>query len=108
MLRPEADSRFYRLLRRAVAHQQVIAGKSSRTVQSAHYRALLRWLCLRIEEQCADLQLLIAEQPASGQSVFQQWLRAGQFQLLLPDCALAGERELFLTDLALVLEVCYQ
>jgi hypothetical protein len=104
-LTPAPASRFYRLIRRATEYDNAVPRKPTEAMRTAFYHAFLRWLCVKIEDQCADIEDLLAHQQGDRYDELLQWLRNHDFATLVPSCALAAERELFLTDLNLVVEL---
>src|SRR5579883_1564817 len=105
MLAPSARSHFYRLIRRAAAFERATEHGATQAIRTAHYHGFLRWLCLRLEQQVNDIDEVVAVQTVHSRTAFLQWLSSGERRILIPRCALASERELFMTDLQLVLEL---
>lgn len=105
-LTPAPASRFYRLMRRASEYDKALRRKPTEAQRTAFYHAFLRWLCVKIEDQCADIEDLLAHQQDGPQSdEFRRWLLNHDYETLIPGWALEAERELFLTDLSIVVEL---
>ena len=100
---PDSASHFWRLLRDATAARGRAPHQPRRTQDADHCRAFLRWLCLTVEQQVADLESLLAQQSEETQQAVIRWIETGQHLVLIPGRALPHERELFLNDLEIVI-----
>jgi hypothetical protein len=70
-----------------------------------YYRAFRRWLQLTLAQQCEDVEVLVSRQPVAGRRVLIRWMQSGGHCALVPREANPPERELFLGDLEIVLEI---
>ena len=95
----------FRLVRRAFEYERAAKHGATKGVRIAHYHAFLRWLCLKLEQQSADLERMMALQTPYVRTAFLQWLRGAAPATLIPSCALPPEPDLFVADLQVVVEL---
>jgi hypothetical protein len=69
----------------------------------SHDQTFRRWLELGLEEQKADLALYFAGLPTNRKVLVENWLRLAPYRNLVPYDASPADKELFLTDLELLL-----
>ena len=101
---PEASSsRFARLIRRA--NEFEAQERPSSEAKRVFYTTFLKWLALKIQEQCADVEELLDTLPAEQHRDFLEWLRDGRYATLIPAWAMDFERDLFLGDFQIVVEL---
>jgi hypothetical protein len=102
-LAPNSRSRFSRLIMRTADFGS--ADHSTSASRRAFYHSFLRWLCLKIEEQVFDINELLADLGHADAERLWQWLIDGRYASLVPEWARPEERELFVADFRLVLEI---
>jgi hypothetical protein len=79
--------------------------QADETVRRSHARVFQDWLCLNLEQQKADLLEYLAELPGSPATALTTWLHLAPYRNLVPAAAQEVERRLYLTDLAMLLEL---
>ena len=78
---------------------------TDRTLSQSHEQAFLEWLSLRLEQQKADLDLYLSSLPADRKTLAENWLRLAPFQTLPPAWASSAQRELFESNLKVLLDL---
>jgi hypothetical protein len=74
-------------------------------LHSSHNLTFRHWLESGLEEQKADLALYFAGLPTSRKVLVENWLRLSPYRNLVPFDASPADRELFLSDLELILKL---
>jgi hypothetical protein len=80
-------------------------GDADRPLRAAHFNNFSTWLCLTLQQQKADLDMYLSGLPVSKPTVLRQWMREMGHGMLIPDEASQAERQLFLCDLGVILEL---
>ena len=101
-VRPDFSSVFGELLHHATAVQPFPPSGVGRLERRGHFQAFLRWLCLDLERQVADLESFLGQQDVNARTLVIRWLESHS-SALVPDLAAPPERALFLSDLEIVL-----
>ncbi len=70
-----------------------------------HRQLFYGWLNLSLEEQVADLTLYLHDLPAEPNVVLETWRKVEPFGFYVPAGAGRGDRELFLTDLRIIVDL---
>lgn len=76
-----------------------------RALRDSHMDNFRQWLAWRLEQQSADLNLYLSELGTDLPALLRTWRRRRPYENLVPDEASAPERELFLADLGILLEL---
>ncbi len=76
---------------------------ANRTLNESHLMAFSEWLSFTLEQQQADLDLYLSDLPNDKRTVIESWLRLTPYRHLVPSKAGGAERELYLTDLEILL-----
>ena len=71
----------------------------------SHLNSFREWLAMSLEEQKADLDVYMSEQPTDQRTLVENWIRLQPFRNLMPAPVTAPEEELFLADVAALLSV---
>jgi len=75
--------------------------QAAETLRRSHARVFQDWLCLNLEQQKADLQDYLAENPAPA-AALRSWLDSGSYRNWAPAAALDVEKQLFARDLEIL------
>ena len=78
-----------------------------RALREQHVAIFQNWLCLTLPEQTADLEWYLANRCQDRRATLRQWVREKSYERLIPRGAGPSERQLFLTDLEVVLPLLY-
>ena len=79
--------------------------KASQTLAEAHANAFTEWLGYTLEQQKADLDLYLSSVSINKRTIVETWLRLNPYENLLPTTIAEMERELYLTDLRVLLDL---
>jgi hypothetical protein len=79
--------------------------QADETVRRSHARVFQDWLCLNLEQQKADLHEYLAELPGNPAAALATWLHLAPYRNLVPAAAQEVERQLYVTDLEMLLEL---
>ena len=74
-------------------------------LRGSHAEAFRRWLSFTLEEQKVDLENYLSSLEGARETVLRAWGALGSYRRLLPAEANEAERELFVSDLELILEL---
>ena len=77
--------------------------ESDRTLRQSHATGFAEWLCFNLEEQKADLDLYLSGLGSDKRTIVEAWLRLTPYRHLVPDSARRAERQLYLSDLEILL-----
>ena len=64
-------------------------------LRESHLRSFREWLAMDLEQQRADLELFLSEQPGGRRTILEAWLRLGPYRGSLPAAASPADRALF-------------
>ena len=81
------------------------AEESHQALFESHLRTFSEWLNLGLEEQKSDLDLYLGELQDERAKVIENWMRLKPYTAFLPATAKPGEKELYMTDLGVLLEI---
>jgi hypothetical protein len=81
------------------------AEQADETLRQSHARVFQDWLCLNLEQQKADLLEYLAELPGNPATALATWRHLAPYGNFVPAAAQAVERQLYMTDLAMLLEL---
>jgi hypothetical protein len=85
---------------------QVFGSKEAdRTLRQSHSQVFASWLNLNLEQQKGELEDYLAGLEEDIQSILTNWIRLAPYRNLIPTRAREVERQLYLTDLEVVLEL---
>jgi hypothetical protein len=85
---------------------QVFGSKEAdRTLRQSHSQAFASWLNLNLEQQKSDLEDYLAGLEEDIDASLANWIRLAPYRNLIPARAREVERQLYLTDLEVVLEL---
>jgi len=76
-----------------------------RALKKSHREAFSEWLSYTIEEQKADLELYLSEQPEHKRTILKTWEKLEPYRNILPSSVKDVERKLYLSDLRAILNV---
>jgi len=79
--------------------------EADKTLRRSHADTFSDWLCFSLEEQKAELDLYLAGLPQDAATVVANWKLLPPFANLIPVPTREAQRELFLADLRMVLEL---
>ena len=79
--------------------------EADKTLRRSHGDTFSDWLCFSLEEQKAELDLYLAGLPQDAATVVANWKLLPPFANLIPVPTREAQRELFLADLRMVLEL---
>jgi hypothetical protein len=79
--------------------------EANKALFESHLRTFGDWLNLSLEDQKVDLDQYLAELQDERAKVVENWLRLKPYITFLPATAKPGEKELYMTDLAILLEL---
>jgi hypothetical protein len=79
--------------------------EAGQALSESHMRTFREWLTLGLEQQKADLMLYMAKSPVNRLALVENWLRLAPYRNLLPLMASEAERELFVSDLEILLNL---
>ncbi len=78
---------------------------SDGTLRASHVEIFQKWLCAGLEEQRESVEEYLQSLESKLHAVIGNWLRLRPYRNLPPVGAREAERQLFLTDLEIVLEL---
>jgi hypothetical protein len=81
------------------------AKEADRTLRQSHTQAFASWLNLNLEQQKSDLEDYLAGLEEDIDAILANWIRLAPYRNLIPARAREVERQLYLTDLEVVLEL---
>lgn len=81
------------------------AKEADRTLRQSHSQAFASWLNLNLEQQKSDLEDYLAGLEEDINAILANWIRLAPYRNLIPARAREVERQLYLTDLEVVLEL---
>jgi len=85
---------------------QVFGGKEAdRTLRQSHAQAFSEWLNLSLEQQKNDLEEYLSGLEEDVDAILATWIRLAPYRNLVPARAREVERQLYLSDLEVVLEL---
>jgi hypothetical protein len=85
---------------------QVFGAKDAdRTLRQIHNQVFGSWLNLNLEQQKADLEYYLSGLEEDVDAILANWIRLAPYRQLIPPRAREVERQLYLTDLEVVLEL---
>jgi hypothetical protein len=79
--------------------------EADRTLRQSHTQAFASWLNLNLEQQKSDLEDYLAGLEEDIEAILANWIRLAPYRNLIPARAREVERQLYLTDLEVVLEL---
>lgn len=74
-------------------------------LRESHERTFAEWLTFTLEEQKADLDLYLSALDTPKRTLLKTWQRLAPYKNLIPTSALPPERNLYLLDLEMLLEL---
>lgn len=81
------------------------AAEANQALCECHEQTFAQWLDFTLEEQKADLSLYIADLGTEKRALIENWLLLAPYRNLMPALAGSPERDLFLNDLAILLDL---
>ncbi len=78
---------------------------TSNILRAKHEEIFSEWLTMSIEQQRSDIEEHWAEQGSDPNLIVENWLILEPYRRLIPASALAAERDLYLSDIELVLDI---
>lgn len=86
----------------AVMFDEILADSALR---ESHLRSFRDWLNFDLEQQRADLELYLSEQPTSRRTLLETWLRLAPYRSTIPAGASPADRDLFLGEFEVLLRI---
>jgi hypothetical protein len=74
-------------------------------LRDSHLAAFREWLTLNLEQQKADLDLYMADQPTDRRTMVENWVRLAPYRALVPAAITPPEEALFAADIEALLGV---
>jgi hypothetical protein len=78
---------------------------ADQTLRQSHGQIFSEWLCFNLEAQKRDLEDYLDELHEDKKTILVTWIRLAPYRNYMPASAREVERNLFLTDLEMVLEL---
>lgn len=79
--------------------------QADQALRESHRRSFREWLDFNLEQQRADLELFLAEQPTTRRTLLETWLRLAPYRGAIPISASPADRELFLGEFEALLRI---
>jgi len=79
--------------------------EATRALKKSHREAFSEWLSYDVEEQKADLELYLSEQPEDRRTILKTWEKLEPYRNVLPSSAKDVEKKLYLADLRAILKL---
>jgi hypothetical protein len=79
--------------------------QADQTLRQSHNQIFSDWLCFNLEQQKKDLQAYLDELNEDKKIILATWIRLCPYRNYVPATAREVERNLFTTDLEMVLEL---
>jgi len=79
--------------------------ESGRALRESHERAFLEWLQLPLPQKNSDIASYLADLEEGGAGVAATWFRTGYYRNLIPDRATRAQKEHFLQESEVLLEI---
>ena len=79
--------------------------EADRALRESHAKAFAEWLCFSLEEQREDLNLYLTDLQVDRKTTVETWLRLAPYRGLIPAAARQVERELYISDIEVLLGV---
>jgi len=79
--------------------------EASRALKKSHREAFSEWISYSVEEQKADLELYLSEQPEDRRTILKTWEKLEPYRNVLPGSAKDVEKKLYLGDLRAILNL---
>lgn len=85
--------------------QLYTAHEADRALRASHSQAFAKWLNYPLAQQKEDLEEYLLSLEGDRQTVLRTWADLSPYRSLLPSSASPAERQLFVSDLELILEL---
>jgi hypothetical protein len=82
--------------------------EADRTISRSHMNVFMDWLCFSLEQQREDLDLHLSSLEGNKQAILTTWREWPPFMNWIPTQSRSADRELFRSDLEIVLDVIRQ
>jgi hypothetical protein len=82
--------------------------EADKTIRRSHTNVFMDWLCLSLEQQRADLESYLDTVGRDRQTILANWREWPPFMNWVPAQSRPADRELFRSDLEMVLEMIRQ
>ena len=82
-------------------------GEVDRVIRHEHREIFEAWLCLSLEEQAADVAAYLWRHLENQDGALHEWRQQFQHMALVPSDAMDSQRELFHSNLEVVLDLLY-
>ncbi len=79
--------------------------EASKALKKSHREAFAEWLSYNLEQQHADLELFLSEQPEGKRTILKAWENLETYRNMLPNPVKDVEKKLYLSDLRAVLKL---
>ena len=79
--------------------------EADRALRSSHARTFAEWLNYPLAQQKDDLEEYLLSIDANREKILKTWAALGPYRNMLPTEASTAERELFVSDLELIIEL---
>jgi hypothetical protein len=77
--------------------------EASRALKKSHREAFSEWISYKMDEQKADLELYLSDQPEDKRTILKTWEKLEPYRNVLPSSAKDVEKKLYLSDLRALL-----
>ena len=85
--------------------QRFTPREADRTLRRSHENIFNDWLTFSLEEQKNDLEMYLAQTGETRDIVLENWRKSQPFASFIPANAHAAQKQLFLADLKIVLDL---
>lgn len=79
--------------------------ESDKTLRKTHTEVFNDWLNYSLEQQCADVELYLAELPGARKTTLETWARLTPYRNLVPSSVREVERSLFFAEIEAILQL---
>ncbi len=93
------------LYRQWILAHELNEEEMDRVIRQTHRECFAEWLNFNLEQQKADLDLYLTHLGMNRRSVLEAWAEAAPYRHLVPPGAEEMERNLFLSDLGILIEL---
>lgn len=79
--------------------------EAGRVLRESHQQIFADWLCFKLQEQKADLDMYFSNLEGYRRTVVETWTRLTPYRNLIPSSAPEADRQLFIVDLEAILDL---
>jgi hypothetical protein len=85
--------------------QHYSEAEAASTLERSHHELFNLWLDLTLEEKKTDLDRYLSDLTAAVEAIIATWIRIAPYRNVMPARVLEADRQLFLADMAMLLEL---